>query len=77
MLTNNEINDIIKVMRSLVNKGILSKETTININNQEGGFLNFLSSVKNRCSYSKGNFCFRHYNIYNFKQRNGRYHENS
>ena len=41
-LTNNEMKDIIKVIRSLENRGILLKETTKRISSQEGGFLNFL-----------------------------------
>ena len=40
-LTNNEIKDIMKVIKSLENRGILLKETTRKITNQ-GGFLNFL-----------------------------------
>ena len=42
MLINNEIKDIIKVIRSSENKVILLKGTTQEINSQEGGFLNFL-----------------------------------
>ena len=41
-LTNNEINDIIKVIKFLENRGILLKGTTTKITSQEGGFLNFL-----------------------------------
>ena len=41
-LTNNEIKNIIKVSKSLENRGILSKGTTRKISSQEGGFLNFL-----------------------------------
>ena len=44
-LTKNEIKDIIKVIRSLENKGILLKGTTTKITSQEGGFLNFLKSL--------------------------------
>ena len=40
--TNNEIKDIMKVIKSLENRGTLLKETTTKITNQEGGFLNFL-----------------------------------
>ena len=40
-LTNNEIKDIIKVIRSLENKGIFFKGTTNKIINQERVFLNF------------------------------------
>ena len=41
-LTNNEINDIIKVIKYLENRGILSKKTNRKIASQEGEFLNFL-----------------------------------
>ena len=41
-LTNNEIKDIIKVIKYLENRGILSKETNRKIASQEGEFLNFL-----------------------------------
>ena len=41
-LTNNEIKDIVKVMKFLENRGILLKGTTRKITSQEGGFLNFL-----------------------------------
>ena len=44
-LTNNEIKDIIKVIRSLENRGILLKGTTRTITSQEGGFLNFLKPL--------------------------------
>ena len=37
MLTNNEIKDIIKVISSLENKGILLKGTTKKVTNQKGG----------------------------------------
>ena len=40
--TNNEIRDIMKVIKSLENRGILLKGTTRKITSQEGGFLNFL-----------------------------------
>ena len=39
---NNEIKDIMKVIKSLGNKGILLKGITTKITSQEGGFLNFL-----------------------------------
>ena len=39
-LTNNEIKDIIKVIKSLKNRGILLKEATRKITSQEEGFLN-------------------------------------
>ena len=41
MLTSNEIKDIIKVIRTLANKGILLKGTTAKITSQEGRLLNF------------------------------------
>ena len=39
-LTNNKIKDIMKVIKSLENRGILLKRTTRKITSQEGGFLN-------------------------------------
>ena len=44
-LTNNEIKDIMKVARSLENRGILLKGTIRKISSQEGGFLNFLKPL--------------------------------
>ena len=44
-LKNNEIKDIIKIIKSLENKGILLKGTTRKITSQEGGFLNFLTPL--------------------------------
>ena len=41
-LTNNEIKDIMKVIKSLENSGILLKGTTRKFTSQERGFLNFL-----------------------------------
>ena len=41
-LTNNEIKDIIKVIKSLKNRGILLKGATSKITSQERGRLNFL-----------------------------------
>ena len=41
-LTNNQIEDIIKVTRSLENRKILLKGTTNKISSQKRGFLNFL-----------------------------------
>ena len=41
-LTDNEIKDIIKGIKSLENRGILLKGTTKKITSLEGGFLNFL-----------------------------------
>ena len=42
ILTNNEIIDIMKVIKFLENRGILLKGTTTKITSQEGGFLNFI-----------------------------------
>ena len=44
ILTNNEMKVIMKVIKSLENGAILSKETTRKITSQEGGFFNFISS---------------------------------
>ena len=44
-LTNDEIKNIVKVIKSLENRGILSKGTTKKINIEEGGSLNFLRSL--------------------------------
>ena len=44
-LTNNEINYIMKVIKSLENKGILLNRTTRKIASQ-GGFINFLRPLK-------------------------------
>ena len=44
-LKNNEIRDIVKIIKSLENKGILSIGSTRKITNQEGGFLDFLRSL--------------------------------
>ena len=41
-LTENEIKDIIKVVKSLENRGISLKGTTRKSTSQEEGFLNFL-----------------------------------
>ena len=41
----NEIKDIIKIIKSLENKGILLKGTTRKITSQEGGFLNFFTPL--------------------------------
>ena len=40
-LTINEIKDIMKVISSLENRGILLKRTTRKITSREGGFLKF------------------------------------
>ena len=42
ILTDNEIKDVIKVIKSLENRGILLESTTRKITSREGGFLNFL-----------------------------------
>ena len=44
-LTNNEIKDIMKVIKPLENSGILLNQTTRKTTCQEGGFLNFLRSL--------------------------------
>ena len=44
-LTNNEVKDIMKVIKSLENRGILLKATARKITNQERGFLNFLRTL--------------------------------
>ena len=49
-LTDNEIKDIIKVIKSLENRGILLKRTTGKITGQEGGFSNFLRPLMTTCS---------------------------
>ena len=41
-LTNNEIQDIMKLIKSLENRGILLKGLTTKVTSQEGEFLNFL-----------------------------------
>ena len=48
-LTNNEIEDIIKVINYLENRGILLKETIRKITSQEGAFLNFLKPLMTAC----------------------------
>ena len=44
-LTTNEIENIIKIMKHLENRGILLKGTTRKAASQEGGFLNFLRFI--------------------------------
>ena len=44
-LTNNENKYIIKLIKSLENRGILIKGTPAKITGQEGGFLNFLRTL--------------------------------
>ena len=41
-LTNDEIRDIMRAIKTSENRGILLKGTTRKITSQEGGFLNFL-----------------------------------
>ena len=82
-LTDNEIKDIIKVIKSLENREISRKITS-----QEGGFLTFLNplmaaglplisdfvtiriiskNVNSRCSNSKENTWIKKYSVNNFK----------
>ena len=44
-LTNNEIKDIINVVKCLENRGILLRGITRKITRHEGGFLNFLRQL--------------------------------
>ena len=44
-LTNNAIKDIIKVIKSLENRGILLKRTIKEITSQKWGFLDFLKPI--------------------------------
>ena len=44
-LTNNKIKNIMKLTKSLENRGILIKETTTKITSQEGRFLNYLRAL--------------------------------
>ena len=39
-----------KVIKSLENSGILSKGTTRKITSQEGGLLNFLLNINEKCT---------------------------
>ena len=56
-LSYNELKGVIKVIKSLENRAISSKETTTKITSQEGGFLNFLIplmtrfTINEKCSY--------------------------
>ena len=60
MLTNSEIKDIIKVIRSLENTGILLIGTTRKMISQEGRFFNFLRplmtfiTINEKCTYTIG-----------------------
>ena len=44
-LKDNETKDIIKVIRTWENRGILLKETTRKINSEDGRFINFLGPL--------------------------------
>ena len=44
-ITNNEIKDILKVIKSLENRKFLMKETSKNVLNRKGGFLGLLMIV--------------------------------
>ena len=44
-LRNNDMKDIMKVVKSLENRGILLKGTTTKISSQKGGFLNYLKPL--------------------------------
>ena len=41
-MTNKEINDIIRIIKCLENRGILLKRPTAKVTSREGGFLNFV-----------------------------------
>ena len=45
ILTNNEVKDVLKVIKPLENRGTLLKGTTRKFTGQEVGFLNFLRSL--------------------------------
>ena len=45
ILTSNETKDIVKVVKSLENRAILSRRTSGKIISKEGGLLNFLDSL--------------------------------
>ena len=58
-LTNNKVEGIIKVIKSLENRRILLKGTTRKTTSQEGGFLNFLYTINDswftineKCTYT-------------------------
>ena len=44
-ITNNEIKDIMKVIKYLQNRRLLMKGTTTKTISQEGGFLNFFKAI--------------------------------
>lgn len=59
VLTNNEVKDIIKLIKSLEKRGILQKRTNKKIKNKKVRLLNFLVSLardlftmNERCSYT-------------------------
>ena len=45
MVTNGEIKDIMKVIKSLEKRGTISKGTTRKIISQEGRFINFFKAI--------------------------------
>ena len=47
--TNNEVKDIIKLIKSLENRGTLWQGTTTKITSREGGFLSFLRVLMTPC----------------------------
>ena len=66
MLLNNEINDIIKVIRSLENRGIVLKGAKTVVALIKIHFCTIMindSNIGNRCSFSKENFWIRNSNI--------------
>ena len=92
MLTNNEIKDIIKVVKSLENGGLVLKRTTRKISSQEGGFISFLRPLMtagvplvslvltlatlSTCAAIQNMFWIRNDYIDNLKQINGKHQEN-
>ena len=69
-LLNKEINDIIKVIRSLENRGIVLKGAKTVVTLIKMHFCTIMingSSIGNRCSFSKENFWIRNNNINIFK----------
>ena len=56
-LKSNEIKDIMKVIRSLDHRGILSKRITKIISSQEEGFLNFLRPLINDYRFTINEKC--------------------
>ena len=65
-LLNNEINDIIKVIRSLENRGIVLKGAKTVVKLIKIHFCTIMindSNIGSRCSFSKENFWIRNNNI--------------